>query len=303
MHIKKIKTKLNSFSKLMKIVESNKNITLINILKLSKQISFYYERALSSKRIIESLLGSNIVNNPILNGETTFNIFNIKKSNKFSISKTIWIYVTEEEKYSTNSYLKYEKNLIKNIKKNDLIIPIGQRAINFATQNKYKILFSHSENQIDYLVHILPEFLLEFIEQNGFFNINFVINSSKTKQSFLSVLPLSKMDFNLNVRHLEMEKEMNIKRMNIYPNLNKFINSELNSYLTYMVFTLLNESALINEKYKLVAQNQKIHDLEKKYKQMHLSMLRGKRELEVEQLSLLSSKKDLLHTAGNYKEE
>ncbi|TNK95081.1 hypothetical protein C4M95_04195, partial [Mycoplasmopsis pullorum] len=217
--------------------------------------------------------------------------------------KTIWIYVTEEEKYSTNSYLKYEKNLIKNIKKNDLIIPIGQRAINFATQNKYKILFSHSENQIDYLVHILPEFLLEFIEQNGFFNINFVINSSKTKQSFLSVLPLSKMDFNLNVRHLEMEKEMNIKRMNIYPNLNKFINSELNSYLTYMVFTLLNESALINEKYKLVAQNQKIHDLEKKYKQMHLSMLRGKRELEVEQLSLLSSKKDLLHTAGNYKEE
>ncbi|APJ38368.1 MSC_0622 family F1-like ATPase gamma subunit [Mycoplasmopsis pullorum] len=303
MHIKKIKTKLNSFSKLMKIVESNKNITLINILKLSKQISFYYERALSSKRIIESLLGSNIVNNPILNGETTFNIFNIKKSNKFSISKTIWIYVTEEEKYSTNSYLKYEKNLIKNIKKNDLIIPIGQRAINFATQNKYKILFSHSENQIDYLVHILPEFLLEFMEQNGFFNINFVINSSKTKQSFLSVLPLSKMDFNLNVRHLEMEKEMNIKRMNIYPNLNKFINSELNSYLTYMVFTLLNESALINEKYKLVAQNQKIHDLEKKYKQMHLSMLRGKRELEVEQLSLLSSKKDLLHTAGNYKEE
>lgn len=303
MHIKKIKTKLNSFSKLMKIVESNKNITLINILKLSKQISFYYERALSSKRIIESLLGSNIVNNPILNGETTFNIFNIKKSNKFSISKTIWIYVTEEEKYSTNSYLKYEKNLIKNIKKNDLIIPIGQRAINFATQNKYKILFSHSENQIDYLVHILPEFLLEFIEQNGFFNINFVINSSKTKQSFLSVLPLSKMDFNLNVRHLEMEKEMNIKRMNIYPNLNKFINSELNSYLTYMVFTLLNESALINEKYKLVAQNQKIHDLEKKYKQKHLSMLRGKRELEVEQLSLLSSKKDLLHTAGNYKEE
>ncbi|TNK82968.1 hypothetical protein C4M96_01705 [Mycoplasmopsis pullorum] len=303
MHIKKIKTKLNSFSKLMKIVESNKNITLINILKLSKQISFYYERALTSKRIIESLLGSNIVNNPILNGETTFNIFNIKKSNKFSISKTIWIYVTEEEKYSTNSYLKYEKNLIKNIKKNDLIIPIGQRAINFATQNKYKILFSHSENQIDYLVHILPEFLLKFIEQNGFFNINFVINSSKTKQSFLSVLPLSKMDFNLNVRHLEMEKEMNIKRMNIYPNLNKFINSELNSYLTYMVFTLLNESALINEKYKLVAQNQKIHDLEKKYKQMHLSMLRGKRELEVEQLSLLSSKKDLLHTAGNYKEE
>ncbi|MXR56395.1 hypothetical protein DR095_03265, partial [Mycoplasma flocculare] len=81
--------------------------------------------------------------------------FNIKKSNKFSISKTIWIYVTEEEKYSTNSYLKYEKNLIKNIKKNDLIIPIGQRAINFVTQDKFKILFSHSENQIDYLVHIL----------------------------------------------------------------------------------------------------------------------------------------------------
>ncbi|QCZ36732.1 hypothetical protein [Mycoplasma nasistruthionis] len=66
--------------------------------------------------------------------------------------------------------------------------------------------------------------------------------------------------------------------------------------MTYITLTLLSESGLIYQKYKLVSENQKIHDLEKKQRRLTLEVIRAKRELEVEQISILSKKKVLLHS-------
>lgn len=56
MNKKSIETRYNSLKKIYKIVESNKNITLVNLLKLSRSISFYLDRMNYSKYIIEEVL-------------------------------------------------------------------------------------------------------------------------------------------------------------------------------------------------------------------------------------------------------
>ncbi|WP_426461453.1 MSC_0622 family F1-like ATPase gamma subunit [Mycoplasma hafezii] len=294
MHIRKIKSKYESFEKIIKIVESNKNITLINILKLSKQISFYYERAVFSKDIILTLAKEKNLDSQFLK-PSQINLFETKQ-NKNKPNRTIWVYVTEEEQYSTNSYAKFENNLLQEYKKQDVIIAIGKRAIDFAVANQFKILFCTENNDVEYLSSLLPLIIQKDINQNGFANLYYIINSSKVKNMYLNVLPLEKLNFNLNVQHYKLEEQINIKKLNVFPDLNSFVESEINTYLTYMTYTLLSESALIYHKYKLVAQNQQINDLEKKQKQLKLQMLRSKREDEVEQMQLLSKKKDLLHS-------
>ncbi|VEU70202.1 MSC_0622 family F1-like ATPase gamma subunit [Mycoplasmopsis glycophila] len=297
MHVKKIKEKLVSLSKLMKIVESKKNITLIDILKLSKKISIYYERAIQTKHVIESILENHNVDSPLLNSNKLLNnqFAVLKKLNNKHTNKTIWVYITEEEKYSTNSYFKQEKHLSSVFKEEDLIIAIGERAIRFAKSANYNILFSAQKNDVEILSTILPSLIENYYQTYGFHDLKFILNSSKIKNNHLDVLPMKNLNFNLNVKSLKFEKAIDVQKMKIYPDVKEFVEAELVGYLTYIFYTLLNESSLIYLKYKLVAQNQKINDLEKKYKQMNLHMLRGKRELEVEELSLLSKKKDLLH--------
>ncbi|RIV16312.1 MSC_0622 family F1-like ATPase gamma subunit [Mycoplasmopsis gallopavonis] len=297
MHVKKINAKLNSLNKLMKIVESRKNITLINILKLSQRINHFYHHALSSRQLIEQLQSEVATNDELFDEGFLRKILNktLAKKQNSNFENSIWIYVTEEEQYSTNSYFKHEQFLSQNIKKNDLLITIGQRAINFALENKFNVIFEYPENNVEVLSEVLPNFLEYYLQQFSFYNVKFIINSTKLKGNFFEVLPINKLNFELPTKK-EINLNLNFKKMKIYPSVDEFISSELNSYLTYITLTLLSESSLIYLKYKLVAENQKIHDLEKKFKQMRLKMLRGKRELEVEQLSLLSKKKDLLHS-------
>nr|WP_129724750.1 hypothetical protein [Mycoplasmopsis gallopavonis] len=281
----------------MKIVESRKNITLINILKLSQRINHFYHHALSSRQLIEQLQSEVATNDELFDEGFLRKILNktLAKKQNSNFENSIWIYVTEEEQYSTNSYFKHEQFLSQNIKKNDLLITIGQRAINFALENKFNVIFEYPENNVEVLSEVLPNFLEYYLQQFSFYNVKFIINSTKLKGNFFEVLPINKLNFELPTKK-EINLNLNFKKMKIYPSVDEFISSELNSYLTYITLTLLSESSLIYLKYKLVAENQKIHDLEKKFKQMRLKMLRGKRELEVEQLSLLSKKKDLLHS-------
>ncbi|MFA7699111.1 hypothetical protein ABC615_00900 [Mycoplasmopsis synoviae] len=65
---------------------------------------------------------------------------------------------------------------------------------------------------------------------------------------------------------------------------------------------MLSESALISEKYKLVALNKTLNDLDEKLRLLNIRIEREKRELEVEQISILFKKKDLLHSSSIKKE-
>lgn len=181
MNKKSIETRYNSLKKIYKIVESNKNITLINLLKLSRSISFYLDRMNYSKYIIEEVLKKFSVDQSTLN----------KKNNLISFTKlkTLWVYISEEEKYSTNSYQKHEKHLVNVIdKNNDQIIVIGERAIRFAQKHNYHILFSYKQNEITYLSQILPKIIINSFQTQDFVNLNVIINSSKIKQKTYSII-------------------------------------------------------------------------------------------------------------------
>ncbi|QNM93342.1 hypothetical protein H9M94_01780 [Mycoplasma sp. Pen4] len=301
MHIKKIKEKSESLSKITTIVESKKNITLINILKLSKQIAFYFERANQSKKFIETLEAKYAISNPLIQPELDINfsilnkLFKSKTTQKL-LSKTIWVYVTETEQYETNSYSKHEKNILKNADKDDYFIAIGESANKFCQENNFNVVYSSMQNEIISTAQEIVNFIENFINFNGYHNVKFVINSSKIKQEYLDVIPLQKMNFNLNIKKSKYEEFVDIDKLKIYPDVDTFIDSEIRSYLTYITLTLLSESGLIYQKYKLVAENKKINDLEKKGRKLRLEILRAKREREVEEISILSKKKILLHT-------
>ncbi|AAZ43877.1 MSC_0622 family F1-like ATPase gamma subunit [Mycoplasmopsis synoviae] len=294
MNKKSIETRYNSLKKIYKIVESNKNITLVNLLKLSRSISFYLDRMNYSKYIIEEVLKKFSVDQSTLN----------KKNNLISFTKlkTLWVYISEEEKYSTNSYQKHEKHLVNVIdKNNDQIIVIGEKAIRFAQKHNYHILFSYKQNEITYLSQILPKIIINSFQTQDFVNLNVVINSSKIKQKHIQLLPIYENNFVLEHHQSSSLFKSNLSSHKIGQNLDEFINSELESYLIFALYTLLTESALIYEKYKLVAQNSTLNDLEEKIKFQKRTLLKAKREKEIEEISILSKKKDLLHENGGQK--
>ncbi|MEA4162636.1 MSC_0622 family F1-like ATPase gamma subunit [Mycoplasma sp. 4404] len=288
MNSKTIESKYNSLKKIYKIVESKKNITLVNLLRLSKQIGYCLDRANYSKFIIEQIINKYSINDFALN----------KKSDLLTLGglKTLWIYITEEEKYSTNSYQKHEKYLLQAINKsNDSIIAIGQKAIKFASDNGFNILFSFEKNEVDYLNELLPKIIINNFKINDYANLNFVINSTKIKEKHIQLLPVNMNNFTLKHHQNSQLLNSNINTHKISQDLNEFIDSETESYLNFAISSLLTESALIYEKYKLVAQNSTLNDLEEKIKFQKRQFLKVKREKEIEQISMLSKKKDLLH--------
>ncbi|MBD5788584.1 hypothetical protein MSGX11T_00979 [Mycoplasma synoviae GX11-T] len=297
MNVKSLVNKRESYTKIKKIVESDKNITLINILRLSKQNVFYFERSLQAKYYIESLAKRYEIKHSLILQKQ------LKILSKLSRVKSIWVYITEEEKFATNSYQRHERNMKKSINfKRDFLVVIGKRANEFATKHKAHVIFSQDKNDVEFLVKILPKFLQNYLKTNGFHNLNFVINSSKLKEAYLSVLPLNKLNFKIE-RNLQNKVEsVDTSKLKIYPEIKEFINSEFESYLTYVSLSLLSESALISEKYKLVALNKTLNDLDEKLRLLNIRIEREKRELEVEQISILFKKKDFLHSSSIKKE-
>ncbi|QZE12324.1 MSC_0622 family F1-like ATPase gamma subunit [Mycoplasma sp. Ms02] len=299
MNLKSIKTKLSSYQNILKIVESQKNVTLINILKMSKKNIFYLSRCLETKSLIEAIVKQYDVSHYLLNSNKSLNLKSFFKSKQENNNKILWVYVTEDEKYATNSYLKQEQNILRLADKDrDTFVLIGKRANNFGDKNGFSPVFSYHENDVPYLAQVLPSLIENHILDNGYHDVRFVLNAAKIKSNHIDVLPIHKLNLRFDVENRFTEKNFNLKKLRIYPDVNKFIDAEFNSYISYATLALLSESWIINEKYKLVAQNQTINDLEEKIRRHRLMIIREKRELEVEETSILSKKKDLLHTRG-----
>lgn len=290
MNIKKIKEKQEQLIKIYKIIESRKNITLVNILKLSKIVSFYLDRTNLSKVIIEEFLKKfNIINSTL---DKKNSILNFK-------SKTnLWVYVTEEEKYSTNSYKKHEDTIIEkaNIERDKFIV-IGQRAVNFAEDQKLHVIYQEKENNVATLSKILPTLIINTFKNNEVNQLNVVINSSKISHKYIKLLPIKENNFEFKYHTKSSLKIDNLTSYKIYPNLDNFVESELENYLTFAIVSLLMESSLVKEKYNLVVQNKTLNDLEEKIAKQKRIYLRFKKDLEIEEISILSRKKDLLHSS------
>ncbi|MBN0919018.1 MSC_0622 family F1-like ATPase gamma subunit [[Mycoplasma] gypis] len=296
MNLKKLQNKLASYTNIYKVIESEKNITLINILKLSKQNNYFLSRSIQSKHFIEQITQRYEVNNEIIKSSKKIQNKFLQKLKLNTKTPKLWVYITEKEKYETDSYAKHEESLNKNADfKKDIFISIGERANNFCKQKKANVVFEYKKNDVAFLSNFLPKYIENFIENNGYHDINFIINSAKIKDSWLSVLPIEKFNLRLDEVNKFIPNDIDFKNIKIYPNIDNFIESEVHSYLTYITLTLLNESSIVNEKYNLIAQNKIINDLEDRLFVLKKFVNREKRQLEVEEISLLSYKKDLIH--------
>ena len=119
MYLKELETKRNNLENVKTKVNNDKNILLINIMKMSKKMAFYIQNAMLNRDLITSLnqkydLDSSLIEleNPFLQKEKAHKFRNI-----FIKEKQLWIYVTEVQKYSTDSYTRYENKILKLTKK------------------------------------------------------------------------------------------------------------------------------------------------------------------------------------------
>ncbi|VEU74965.1 Uncharacterised protein [Mycoplasmopsis citelli] len=289
MNLKKIKEKKVNLDKIYKIIESKKNITLVNILKLSKEILFYLQRSNFSKDLITLLNEKFSIDNSFLSKSPVIETVKGKK---------IWVYITEEEKYGTNSYQKHYKTLTENADFNeDLFILIGEKSQELPVSTEQQILFKSDENIVLKLIEILPKLIINIFKQYKISELNFVINSSKIKQKYITLFPLEKNNFELT--YYSQNGPLNtfdLDKYKIHPEPNLFVESLFEHYLTFSAMSLLMESALVKEKYNLVAQNKSLNDLEEKIRKHKILYLRTKKDLEIEEISILSPDKDLIHT-------
>lgn len=295
MHLKKIEQKINSLNNLVLKVNNEKNIFLIQIMKLNQQLSFFTKNAILNKRIILSLQKQYNVKNDLLNERTIFNKLNFLTKR---MNKNLWVYITEEQKYNTDSYSRYEKNIIQNnYKKRDDFIVIGNHAKEFCEKNQFNILkYFPNDNKYKFLSNELVTITKILFASGVYANVRFVINSNKNYDGFFTVLPINKFDIDkfVNANYEDLTSIMDISKYKIYPNINDFINTEINIFLENSINALICESSFYSFKNGLVTTNKIIKQVDDEKTKLHKQISRIKSEKQIEEITLLTrSKRDI----------
>ncbi|AFP76983.1 hypothetical protein RUS47_03550 [Mycoplasmoides gallisepticum] len=296
MDIKKLERKQVSLKNIYTLVSSKRDIALIKIFKLSKRFEYFYKRAINSKTLLDILHKKFNLKNPfyeessLLANNKLINLTLDKVENMFFVSKKrLWIYVTETQNAAADNYSRYDRAILKqeNVKE-DQFITIGEHAKNFCLKNKLEVVKHYPENDYDELSKMIPEIIRLKIESGDIIDINFVINSNKIKNKFLKILPIK--HFELDTSYYEKADTIveNIEKYKLYNNLQEFIVNEINSYLRNVVTSLLVESSLIVAKNNLVKYNKTISDLDETLLNLRREILKQKRELEIQELQMLT---------------
>lgn len=289
MHLKVIEQKKKALNNILLKVNNEKNIFLIKIMKLNQQLGFHTKNAVINRNLILNLQQKYDIKNDLLSKKSFF----IKKLSR----KNLWIYITEEQKYSTDSYSRYESTILKeNIKSNDDFITIGEQAKSFCQKNKFNILKSYAKNnfqdkEIDELFIVIKMLYLTA----EYSSVRFIINSNKNYDSFFTILPINEFDFDKFVPYNTEEnsylENLKITKFKIYPNINEFVNTELNIFIQNAINALICESSFYSAKSGLVTTNKIIKEIDEQKNKLSRQIARIKNEKEIEELSLLTRNK------------
>ena len=289
MHLKVIEQKKKALNNILLKVNNEKNIFLIKIMKLNQQLGFHTKNAVINRNLILSLQQKYDIKNDLLSKKSFF----IKKWSR----KNLWIYITEEQKYSTDSYSRYENTILKENKNSkDDFITIGEQAKSFCQKNKFNILKSYAKNnfqdkEIDELFIVIKMLYLTA----EYSSVRFVINSNKNYDSFFTILPINEFDFDKFVPYNTEEnsylENLEITKFKIYPNINEFVNTELNIFIQNAINALICESSFYSAKSGLVTTNKIIKEIDEQKNKLSRQIARIKNEKEIEELSLLTRNK------------
>lgn len=293
MHFKKIEEKKKSLDNIYLRVNNEKNILLIEIMKLSKKLQFYVKNALSNKHLISQLKTEYSVKNKFIQNRNILNNpFSKKIKLLFVKPKQLWIYLTEEQKHSTDSYTRYEQMILKNIKKNESeFVLIGDRAIEFGKNNKLQIIRQYTSEQRNQNLENELAFLVKYLYADGNYeSVRFVISSNKNFKDAFTILPLEKFDVYKFTNTNELIENINVKDYLIFPDLQTFIDSEINMFLTNSIHALMIESYFYNAKNKLITTNQIIKQLDEDILKLSKKIIKFKREKEIEDIVMFFRK-------------
>ncbi|WBP83842.1 MSC_0622 family F1-like ATPase gamma subunit [Mycoplasmopsis edwardii] len=296
MHIKDLIQKKNNLENIKIKVNNDKNILLINILNLTRRLSFYVDNALLNSQMLDGLKEKyNIKNNFIQTNKIELLKQKIKKP------KELYIYLTEEQKYGTDSYSRYEREILKRSKKVNIdFITIGERAKNFVTSNKLELIKDFENSSYKNLIKILTKIIKILFVETNYSKVNFVINSNKNYKDPFTILPLENFDVH---KLLQIEENVgetdSLKEYKIYPNIENFIESQIFVFLENVINSLITESSFYNAKNNLVTIDKKIKQIDDELLIVNKRVNRAKQEKQIEEIILLTKKKKTIFDGGN----
>lgn len=304
MDLTRLVTKVENLKKINMKVNNDKNILLINMMKLNKNLSYYIQSAIKNKNLIDAVGNQYNIKNMFVHKNTKSNFLN-KIKQIFIKQKELWIYTTEQQKYATDSYSRYERYILEKTKnKNVDFITIGDRAYNFCKQNKFNVIKDFPTNTQSVLAFELSQIIkILYLEQN-YRKVRFVLNTSKNFKGSFTILPTQEFDvYKLSSSTLIETNKLDIKDFKIFPNVETFIDNEANIFIENVVNSLLIESSFYTTKNALVTANKIIKDLDENIMKLSRQAMRVKRQNEIEEIIMLTSnnKNDILSESDDGK--
>lgn len=296
MHIKELVQKKQNLENIKLKVNNDKNILLINILNLTKKLSFYLDSALLNSNLLKFLKSKyTISNNFITDSKPT--------THKFLFHKTreLYVYITEEQKYGTESYTRYENEILARAKKAEIdLITIGERAESFAQLHKFNQLLHFENTLFKNLTTLLTKTIKILFIENNYTKVNFVLNSNKNFKDVFTVLPLEAFDV-AKLLHTESVVDKNSQFLSfaeIYPNIENFIESQISIFLENAINSLITESSFYAAKNNLVTIDKKIKQLDDELLLLTKRINRVKQEKQIEEITFLTKKKRTIFEEG-----
>ncbi|AJM72087.1 MSC_0622 family F1-like ATPase gamma subunit [Mycoplasma yeatsii] len=286
MDLKKVESKLNNFKKIQSKVINDKSILQIEIIKQNSLLTHYLDNALLNQYLILSIKQQYQIKNNLISSTS-------KTKNKFKNflikPKQLWIYLTEEQKYQTDSYSRYENHILNNIKtKNIDFITIGKRALEFCLDNKLNAIYNFDLHESN-LSYKLTEIIKLLFSQKNYQSLCFVINSNKNKTNQFTILPLSEFDITaLSEKQLDYDL-IDISKFRIYPDIDTYLEIQVDNFIKNSIESLLVESSFYKAKNELIRINKIINEVDEEIHNLNKKVIRIKREKEIEELVLLAS--------------
>lgn len=297
MDLKKTKKKLENLQIIQEKVESDKNILLVNMLKLSRKLNESYQNTLNNVSLLNYVIDNFFVSNIFIDSKPRKII---EKLNRIDSKKTLYVFITEEQKHETDSFKRYKEYLAKTADfSKDIFILIGEEAKRFGKENNLNVIYSVSQNvNIDVLKYEISNLIkYEFLNKN-IGAVKFVLNSTKIKDKYIQILPIKEnnlSNFEESTQEaLAYQFSFATKNIKVYPNIEGFVNNEISNYLKNVIATLLFESSFFNEKNKLVHANKLANELDEQIKTKKRKYLQLRREREIEEIMLISKPRKIM---------
>ncbi|AAT27786.1 MSC_0622 family F1-like ATPase gamma subunit [[Mycoplasma] mobile] len=274
--------KILTLKKIHSLIKVSKLKSLAEIAKFNKNFLNRFENALFYRDLMEYFEKK-------YNFENVFFNKNKEKNSKRKIAKetVLWFYLTEEYEINSFSYESLNKELLAKFdKKNDIFIPIGEDAIKFAKENQINSLIEFKDNKSENLVENLNTILYSIYVNGNAKAIKFVLNTNKTKDKIVTVLPIKELE--LEVSNYEHEKDEDISNYKFYPSILEVNKNIVYSYLTNILSALISESRFYTVKQKYAKQNDLLKNIEEKIDELKFVEISNKRKQLTDEIILAS---------------